>query len=109
VAAGRRNRQLRGPLSDEGRARLRAAALRHRPWESATGPTSAAGKAQAARNGKVRQRDVLSVREVRRELAEVRRLIAALRSSSAATGLPRRSAGGRPRPTGRAGEPVSER
>ena len=56
VAAGRANRQKRGPLTEEGRARLSEAARRHRPWEHATGPRTAAGRAQAARNGRCRCR-----------------------------------------------------
>ena len=65
VLAGRLNRQNRGPLTSEGRERLRQAAREHRPWLSSTGPRSAAGKARAAANGKVRKRGKLSVREVR--------------------------------------------
>src|SRR4051794_29782337 len=65
VLAGKRNRQKRGPLTPEGRERLRQAALERRPWLSSTGPRSAAGKARAAANGKVRKRGELSVREVR--------------------------------------------
>jgi hypothetical protein len=73
VTAGRANRRRRGPLTEAGRARLR-----DRPWLHATGPRTAAGKAQAARIGKPRQRGPRSVREVRVELAEVRSLIRAM-------------------------------
>jgi hypothetical protein len=48
---------------------LHAAALRNRPWRHATGPRTPAGKAKAALNGKWRQFEEQSVREVRRELA----------------------------------------
>ena len=65
VAAGRLNRRKRGPLTPEGRERLRQAALANRPWEHATGPRTAEGKARAAANGKVRQKGECSVREVR--------------------------------------------
>ena len=40
VAAGRANRQKRGPLTEAGRQRLRAAALMHKAWEYSTGPTT---------------------------------------------------------------------
>jgi len=78
VAAGRANRRRRGPLTETGRERLRAAALRDKPWLHATGPRTARGKAQAARNGKRRQRGPRSVREVRADLGEVRSLIRAM-------------------------------
>ena len=79
-AAGKRNRAKRGPLTEEGRARLRAAALRAKPWRSATGPRTPAGKARAAANGKVRQRGPLSYREARAEIAKLRQLIGVMRA-----------------------------
>lgn len=79
--AGSRNRALRGPLTDEGRQRLREAALQNRPWEHATGPRSVDGKKRSAANGKVRQVDAHSVREVRVQLAEVRQLINLMRDT----------------------------
>ena len=69
VAAGRLNRGKRGPLTPEGRERLRQAALAGRPWRFATGPKTAAGKARVAENGKRRLGGELSAREVRRQLA----------------------------------------
>jgi hypothetical protein len=81
VAAGRLNRSKRGPLSAECIERLRQAALRIRPWEHATGPTSPQGKAQSVINGKRRQLGPRSVREVRSELAQVRALIGAMREA----------------------------
>ena len=81
VAAGRANRAKRGPLSPVGRERLRAAARRNQPWQFATGPRTAQGRAQAARNGKKRQRGELSVRERSRQAAEVRALIGAMRAT----------------------------
>lgn len=69
VAAGRRNRLKRKELTEDGRQRLRAAALHHQPWRYATGPRTPTGKARSALNGKRRQVAELSVREVRRELA----------------------------------------
>jgi hypothetical protein len=70
VAAGRLNRQKRGPLSPEARARLRQAALRNQPWRASTGPRTAAGKVKSAANGKRRQTSERSVRDVCRSLAE---------------------------------------
>lgn len=74
VAAGRANRAKRKGLTAEGRERLRRAALANRPWEHSTGPTTAAGKVQAAANGKRRQLGLTSVRELRAELANLRAL-----------------------------------
>lgn len=41
-----------GHISPDGRRRLREAALRNRPWESSTGPTSIEGKARSAQNSR---------------------------------------------------------
>jgi hypothetical protein len=82
VAAGRRNRALRRPVTAAGRASLRATALRFQPWRLSTGPRTAAGKARSSCNGKARQRGARSVRERRSALAGVLRLtrdLAALR------------------------------
>lgn len=68
VAAGRQNRLKRKRLSDAARAKLRDAALIHRPWEKSTGPRTEAGKARSAANGRVRQIDELSVRQARAEI-----------------------------------------
>ena len=83
VAAGRRNRAKRGPLSAAGRERLREAALRNKPWKHSTGPKTRAGRAQSARNGKQRQRGPRSLREVRAALAEIRELIRHMRQARA--------------------------
>ena len=79
VAAGRRNQLLWRGLTAEGRERLRSAALHHKPWEHSTGPQTPAGKAQAVANGKRRQKGHRSVRELRRELASLRELLATIR------------------------------
>lgn len=71
--AGRKNRARRGPLTPEGLARLRAAALRDRPWEHATGPRTPAGKAKAALNGAGK---ATGVRAARREVAALKVLFA---------------------------------
>ena len=76
VAAGRRNRQLRGPLTDEGRRRLREAALATKPWKRSTGPRTAEGKAAVAENGRKHRKGEMSVREQRAALAEVNILFA---------------------------------
>src|SRR5262249_34904384 len=78
VAAGKLNRQKRGPLTPEGRERLRQAALANRPWEHATGPRTPEGKARAAANGKARQKGERSVREVRALLGGLRALLAGM-------------------------------
>jgi hypothetical protein len=80
VEAGRRNRSKRRGLTPEGRERLRRAALAHRPWEHATGPRTAAGKARSAANGKVRQKGPTSVRGRRSALRAVRLLCRAMAS-----------------------------
>jgi hypothetical protein len=79
-AAGRENRRKRGALSVAGKERLRAAIAETRPWVRATGPKTAAGKARSAANGKRRQRGPLSTRELRAEMADVRRLIQQMRA-----------------------------
>lgn len=73
----------RGTVSQEGRQRLRDAALRHQPWKHSTGPRTAVGKARVAANGKKRQVALLSVREVRAKLSDVGTLIVAMRSTRA--------------------------
>ena len=71
VAAGQRNRAMRGPLTEAGRERLRIAAHQHRPWEHSTGPTTESGKQQAVHNGKLRQRGEFSQRQLRSLCAEL--------------------------------------
>jgi hypothetical protein len=76
-------------LTPAGHEHLRQAALRIRPWEFATGPRTAAGKARSAQNGRARQRGPVSVRRLRAELADVRALLGELRAGRrAAAGLP---------------------
>ena len=60
VEAGKRNRQLRGPITQPGLDRLRTAARANRPWEKSTGPITQSGKAIVARNGK-RSRPIQSL------------------------------------------------
>lgn len=71
VAAGRINRSLRRGLTEAGRQRLQESALRFQPWNLASGPKSAAARQQSARNGKVRQIGILSIRESRALTAEL--------------------------------------
>ena len=75
VTAGRANRLKRGTLTSSGRTRLRIAALENKPWMHSTGPRSEEGCEQAASNGRVRQTGLISTRESRKKLAEVRVLI----------------------------------
>ena len=86
VAAGKRNRLLRQGLTPEGRERLRQTALRHQPWRFTTGPKTAAGKARSAQNGKHRQRGPLSLRAVRRAVADVTALVREMRAGRQAVG-----------------------
>src|SRR4051812_39065693 len=79
VAAGKRNRRLRGALSPAGRQRLRDAVLRDRPWEHSTGPRTAAGKAAVANNGRKTQKGTTSVRQQRAAMAEVKAVVSQLR------------------------------
>jgi hypothetical protein len=81
VAAGKRNRALRKGLTEEGRQRLREAALRGEPWKHATGPKTPEGKARSAANGKKRQLGPLSVREIRADLAGLRGLLGDMRAT----------------------------
>ena len=67
--AGRRNRQLKGPLTEAGRQRLRDAARRNQPWQFSTGPRSLAGKAKAAMNGHRHRANPQSERQLRAGLA----------------------------------------
>ena len=94
VAAGKRNRAKRGPLTDEGREALRQAALANRPWDSSTGPRTPEGKARAARNCKALQTGVWSVRELRAELAGVADLLEDMRRCRIAAGLAGEAGGG---------------
>ena len=84
VAAGRLNRQKRGPLSTAAIERLRLAALANRPWEASTGPRTAEGKARSAANHRQRvsvrssdpTREVLSsTTDLLATLADLRRSI----------------------------------
>jgi len=76
VAAGKRNRQLRGILTDVGRQQLRHAAFRDQPWRFSTGPHTPAGKAAAAMNGRKYKKGIYSVSERRAMAAGVNGLIA---------------------------------
>jgi hypothetical protein len=86
VLAGKMNRLKRGPLTTEGLERLRAAALRHQPWQWARGPKTFAGKLQSVTNGKKRQKGSRSLREIRAELAELRQWLQELRETWGKTG-----------------------
>jgi hypothetical protein len=83
VAAGRLNRAKRGSLTADGLNRLRAAALRDRPWEHSTGPRTPAGKAKAAFNGTGKAK---GVRAARREVAALKGLFADLARAREALG-----------------------
>ena len=72
--------QKRRYISPEGLERLRAAAFAHEPWRFSTGPRSARGKAQSVLNGKLRQRGPVSVRERRRQVADVLETIKSMKA-----------------------------
>jgi nucleoid-associated protein YgaU len=69
VAAGKINAMKRVGFSEEGLAKVRAAALINRPWLYSTGPRTAEGKARSSANGRSKQIGDRSAREVRREIA----------------------------------------
>ena len=75
VAAGQANRRKRGPLTEAGRERLRAAIARNKPWLRSTGPRTPEGRARAAQNGRSLQKGDLSFRQARVVLDEVRSLV----------------------------------
>ena len=81
VAAGKRNRALRKELTEEGRRRLQEAALRNQPWRYSTGPKTPTGKARAAQNAKKLQLGPLSVREIKRDLADLPGLLGDMRAN----------------------------
>jgi len=78
VAAGRLNRSKRGPLTEEVRQRLGAAALRRQPGRRATGPRTLQGKTRSANKGRSRQAGPKSLRQVRREWANVWSVVLAI-------------------------------
>ena len=75
VTAGRRNRLLRGPLTAEGRERLRVAAIKNRPWLHSTGPRTDEGKTRSANNGRYAQKGERSMRQLRASVADVQQMI----------------------------------
>jgi hypothetical protein len=86
VAAGKRNRALRGPLSDDGRRRLREGVKRRKPWLHSTGPRTSAGRGQSVKNGKCCQLGPWSVREIRAKLGAVRQLIGRMQAQRRSLG-----------------------
>lgn len=78
VAAGRRNRQLRGPITAAGREKLRQAALKNKPWEHATGPRTCLGKTRSAANGQQQKRSEHSRRALRAMAQDAQEIVAQL-------------------------------
>ena len=81
VLAGRSNRMKRGPLPLESMHRMRDAINKNKPWQLSTGPRTPAGKAIVARNGKVRQINSRSIREIRADICGIMCMIEANRKS----------------------------
>ena len=81
VQAGRINRMKRGALPLESMHRMRDAINKNKPWQRSTGPRTPAGKAIAARNGRVRQLNLRSIREIRADISGIMCLIEANRKS----------------------------
>jgi hypothetical protein len=79
VLAGRINRMKRGPLPLESMYRMRDAINKNKPWKRSTGPRTPAGKAIVARNGRVRQMNSRSIREIRADICGIMCLIEANR------------------------------
>ena len=79
VAAGKRNRELRGTVTPQGSQRLADHARHYRPWQYSTGPRTTAGKAKSSDNGRWRQAGPTSVRQVIREQAPMRAIKAEIK------------------------------
>ncbi len=87
VAAGKRNWLKRRGFSDEGREKLRLAALANEPWRHSTGPRTPAGKAKAVLNCKKRQNGLVSLRELKADLRSLRAMIREMQESRRSVGL----------------------
>lgn len=87
AAAERPRRPYR--LTPDGRARLRAAALRTRPWESSTGPKTANGKARSRLNGWKHGLRSAAAREAESEIAECLRAAPVAELHATPADLPR--------------------
>ena len=81
VLAGRINRMKRGPLPLESIYRMRDAINKNKPWQRSTGPRTPAGKAIVARNGRIRQINSRSIREIRADISGIMCMIEANRKS----------------------------
>ena len=79
MEAGRRNRRSRGPLTETGRQRLQAAIKATKPWTRSTGPRTAAGKQRSAANGRLRQKNQISQRQILEEIQMAGMMITGLR------------------------------
>jgi hypothetical protein len=85
-AIARANRAKRQGLTAEGRERLRQSALLHQPWRFSTGPTTAAGKARVAQNGRKRQLGPFSVRQIKANLVDIKDLLLEMQESRSMVG-----------------------
>jgi hypothetical protein len=57
-------------FSPEDRLRRREVALKHRPWQYATGPRTPEGKSKVAENGRYAQKTAVSRRQREKAVAE---------------------------------------
>jgi hypothetical protein len=62
-------------FSPEDRQRRREVALKHRPWQYATGPRTPEGKAKVAENGRYAQKNAVSRRQREKEVADAKNLL----------------------------------
>lgn len=66
---------LRGPLTEQGRAKLATATRRHRPWQYSTGPRTEAGKRKSSENSRWLRANPHTLRSVRQDLRVVQEIL----------------------------------
>ena len=75
VAAGRRNAAMRLPWTAEQKAAARGRIYKTKPWQHATGPRTAEGKAKASRNAVKTDAASKECREAKLATADINDLI----------------------------------
>ena len=76
AVTGQPKRKKRKRLSAADREKFRQNALKHQPWRFSTGPRTPEGKRRSSQNGRYRQKNSMSRREMQRELRDVNELLA---------------------------------